>query len=350
LRPLPPATVYVIGYHALTPISAASRVIGKPLNIECSSAIGWASGSSLIALARTSQGLTAYAMSDGHTVVPIDVATDTAGKPIRVGALFSAAIAASPNGAVVYVVGSNGNNKPGILTPIDTATGTSGRPIPVGVQPDAIAFSPDGKVAYVANVDDNTVTPIDVAKGTPGKAIPAQQGPNAFHILFTPDGRTAYVAGPEITPIDVATGTAEPAIPVDAGDIAITPDGKTLYALTYSSPTSTVTPIDTATNTPGTAISAQDGGELLMAPDGKTLYVVGQMGVMTPIDTATNTAAAAITDNRLVANDMAITPDGKTIYITDFEDSDIVPFDTATQTMGMPIKLKDVPQQVVVAP
>jgi len=87
-----------------------------------------------------------------------------------------------------------------------------------------------------------------------------------------------------------------------------------------------------------------------MAPDGKTLYVVGQMGVMTPIDTATNTAAAAITDNRLVANDMAITPDGKTIYITDFEDSDIVPFDTATQTMGMPIKLKDVPQQVVVAP
>jgi DNA-binding beta-propeller fold protein YncE len=67
-----------------------------------------------------------------------------------------------------------------------------------------------------------------------------------------------------------------------------------------------------------------------MAPDGKTLYVIGQAAGMTLIDTTTNTAGAAITDHTLVASDMAITPDGETIFIADEEDSQLVLFSTAT--------------------
>ena len=41
------------------------------------------------------------------------------------------------------------------MTPIATATNTAGPPIPIGRYPDAIAITPDGKTAYVAN-DDQT--------------------------------------------------------------------------------------------------------------------------------------------------------------------------------------------------
>ena len=77
-----------------------------------------------------------------------------------------------------------------------------------------------------------------------------------------------------MTPIDTATNTPGTAIPVgsDPFGIAITPDGKTAYVTNDGS--DTVTPIDTATNTPGTPIpvgSIPDG--IAITPDGKTAYV-----------------------------------------------------------------------------
>jgi YVTN family beta-propeller protein len=57
------------------------------------------------------------------------------------------------------------------VTPIDTATNTALAPIPAGTYPDAIAITPDGKTAYVANVDSDTVTPIATGTNTAGKAI-----------------------------------------------------------------------------------------------------------------------------------------------------------------------------------
>ena len=57
-----------------------------------------------------------------------------------------------------------------------------------------------------------------------------------------------------MTPIATATNTAGTPIPVgnDPDAIAITPDGKTAYVLSYDA--GTVTPIATATNTAGTPI------------------------------------------------------------------------------------------------
>ncbi|MGC8628577.1 MAG: YncE family protein, partial [Acidimicrobiales bacterium] len=46
---------------------------------------------------------------------------------------------------------------------IDVATNKALRPIKVGAGPDAIAITPNGKTAYVANYSSGTLTPIDVA-------------------------------------------------------------------------------------------------------------------------------------------------------------------------------------------
>ena len=57
------------------------------------------------------------------------------------------------------------------MTPISTATNTAGKPIKVGTDPGAIAITPNGKTAYVANDGSGTVTPIDTATNTAGKPI-----------------------------------------------------------------------------------------------------------------------------------------------------------------------------------
>ncbi len=48
----------------------------------------------------------------------------------------------------------------GTVTPITTATGKAGKAINVGSFPWAIAVTPNGKTAYVANSGSGTVTPI----------------------------------------------------------------------------------------------------------------------------------------------------------------------------------------------
>ena len=106
------------------------------------------------------------------------------------------------------------------VTPINTATNKAGTPIKAGSGPFAIAITPDGKTAYVANADSGTVTPIRTATNKALKAIKVGVGPT--DIAITPDGKTAYVSndgigetlGHTVTPIRTATNKALKAIKV----------------------------------------------------------------------------------------------------------------------------------------
>jgi hyaluronoglucosaminidase len=76
------------------------------------------------------------------------------------------------------------------------------------------------------------------------------------------------------------------------GLIAITPDGKTAYAVG----TSAVIPIRTATNQAGRPINAgTHPAYIAIAPCGTTAYVADDnAGTLTPIDTGTGTAGPAL--------------------------------------------------------
>ena len=87
--------------------------------------------------------------------------------------------------------------------------------------------------------------------------------------------------------------------------IAITPDGKTAYVLSFSD---TVTPINLATNTAGPPIHV--GGPLTaiaFTPDSKTAYVASTDGVI-PISMATNTAGRPIGGIHSGADALVIAP------------------------------------------
>src|SRR5208282_3058796 len=110
-------------------------------------------------------------------------------------------------------------------------------------------------------------------------------------------------AGNTVIPINTATNKAGPAIKVgncptkrpspDCGltAIAITPDGKTAYVVNETTK-GTVTPIDTATNKPGTPIKVGDHPDgVVITPDGKTAYVLNLSSAsITPVDVASNKA------------------------------------------------------------
>src|SRR6266496_620302 len=72
----------------------------------------------------------------------------------------------------------------GAVIPITIATNTPGKPIKVGRVPTAIAITPDGKTAYVSSEDSSTVTPITTATNTAGK--PIKVGPNPRRLASTP--------------------------------------------------------------------------------------------------------------------------------------------------------------------
>ena len=109
-------------------------------------------------------------------------------------------------------------------------------------------------------------------------------------------------------------------------------------------------PFATATNTPGKLIKI--GGipvAIAVTPDGKTVYVSSVTttnlaptctrlpGLVTPISTATNVAGRPIRF-ACFSYFLAITPDGKTVWVTSGQDS-LTPIATATNTPGKPVKI-----------
>ncbi len=250
----------------------------------------------------------------GESVTPIELATNKAGKGIKVGKQ-PAGIAITPDGSTVYVA----NKESASVTPIDVATNKAGMEIKVGIRPNGIAITPNGRTAYVANGESGSVTPIDLATNTAGPEIKVGIRPDG--IAITPNGQTAYVANSNsesVTPIDLATNTAGPEIPVGEVPvaIAITPDGTAAYVTNAT--TESMTPIDLATNKAGPAVKVGPGPEgIAIAPNGQTAYVTDfEDDSMTPINLATNEAGMEIGVG-MGAYGIAITPPGAPTIMTE---------------------------------
>lgn len=214
-------------------------------------------------------------------------------------------------------------------------------------------------MAYIAAGDyDGTgrssVIPVRVTSGTPLPAIPltgTTGGPAGMAI--TPDGRTVYVVTThgQVTQLSTATGTAAPPISIGGtpdslttqNTMVMTADGRTGYVL--EAPYG-VAVVNLAASRAAGFIKIHGAQGFAITPDGKTLYVTSLDGsTVTPVDTQSNTVLRAIRTglNRMVAY-ITIAPDGKTAYVTGARGQPahpssgvIVPIRTATNTALPPI-------------
>ena len=373
-----PADRPVIAYVLETPpcmgntvsvINTATNTALKPITV----------GLGVNAIAVTPNGKTVYVSSGAritngmvcgsggpqtgaNTVTPINTATNEPGRPINVGQ-SPGAIAITPDGKTAYVLSQRG------VVPVSTATDKPGKPINAGKDLTGIAITPDGKTAYVVSTLSAAVTPIRIATDTALKAIKIGIPPSGYEfpdqIAITPDSGTAYVSTTAgVVPIRTATNTVLKLIKVGNGPgaIAITPDSRTAYVST----TAGVVPIRTATNTAlklikvGNGQPAQPGpSPIAITPDGKTAYIVNLIaGTVTPISTATNTPGRPIvvkSSPGVMLDGIGIAPDGKTAYILNeiFEPASfpgtVIPLRIVTNTLGKPITVGTAPSAIVFA-
>lgn len=191
--------------------------------------------------------------------------------------------------------------------------------------------------------------------GTLGGA--GTQGDWLVAFARTSRGLTAYVLEyGEVLPVYLANDTIGQPIQISDGPtfeatfIAASPDGKTVYAASGSSPAQRgeVTPIDTATNRAGRPIPVGPLPEgLTFGPGGKTLYVTDAGdSTVTPVNVADGTAGQPISFGQGESNWNAtvITPDGKTVYV--LNGSQLIPIDTTAGVAGTPIALHASPVPV----
>lgn len=136
------------------------------------------------------------------------------------------------------------------MSVVDTATTTVTGTIAVGSFPIAVALSPDGDRAYVANLGSSSVSAIDTAAGTVVSTVATDAAPYALAV--SPDGARVYLADGAAGAVSVyatATEAVTATVPVGSSPqgVAVTPDGSAVYATNLGS--DTVTAIDSATDT-----------------------------------------------------------------------------------------------------
>ncbi len=246
-----------------------------------------------------------------------------------------------------YAAGQSKPNGPGVVVPI-SALGTAGTPIPIPGIASAMAVTADGATLLV--VAGGSVTVIDTATST--RRYEVVICPSASGLAVTPDGNSAWVTCDQqgtVVPVDLLRRQALDPIPVGYGpvNVVITPDGKTAYVVNYngtspSDPEPTVVPVAIATRTAGPPIRLgyREAAAMALTRDGRTLYAVTGNGCcassVVRIDTATNKVSKEFPTRCTGARGIALTEDGNTGYFGCFNGITTVTLDHFTESEPRP--------------
>ena len=200
-------------------------------------------------------------------------------------------------------------------------------------------------LALIAAVPWTVTRAIHLLNG-PSVIVP---GAGYSAVAVTPDGRTLYAAnwGPDsdgsghtVTPVDIATGKAGKPIAVGDGpqELAVAPDGRMLYALVSGG----ITPVNLATGRAMTPIQVTSGAATMaVSPDSRTLFIGTDNNEVVAVDIATDRRERLIAlptpDSDVVGpTALTVTPDGKTLYVAQSDDA-VRPVNLATGSPGTPL-------------
>ena len=254
-------------------------------------------GNSVYAVSEDSGKVEQYNVGSGGGLTPKSAGAVTAG-------LFPSYVAVRPDSRSVYVsLDVEGTGVPSPLAQFDAAadgtlTAKSPAAVGSGERPIGPAVSPDGRSLYVASEQGVVQYDIDSAGKLTLKNPGTVGTTDGFDVAVSPDGRSVYVAAHRfgisgfVEQYDVTSGgrlVAKSPQSVPTGDpgawgIAITPDGTSVYV---------------ANEGPGTG-----------PPGSVSQFTVGTGGKLTAKSPATVSAGES-------PNDIAVSADGKSVYVTD---------------------------------
>jgi YVTN family beta-propeller protein len=219
----------------------------------------------------------------------------------------------SPDGRTLILAMSGSNE----LVLIDRATGVETKRIEAS-DPYQIGFSPDGKWFVAASLRLDRIDIYDAKTFQVVHRLPAATIPS--HIAFSRDSSTVFVTlqgTGSLIAIDLASGKVDWTVPIGPtpAGIITRPTGTLVAAIMGADSIAEIDPHD------GHVIQKIHTGNgahnFLLTPDGKTIYVSNRVaGTISVLDANT----LAITGTLLAPggpDDMALSPDGKELWVTD---------------------------------
>jgi YVTN family beta-propeller protein len=229
--------------------------------------------------------------------------------------------------------------------------------VPTGEAPHEVATSNDGRLAFVANYGTatkpgNTISVIDLTQQKEIRRIDlgALLRPHGIteaggKIYFTVEGSRA------VARLDIAAGRIDWIMGTgQAGThmVVVTPDQKKVYTANINS--NTVTAIELSTSRLEQIAVGKGPEGIAISPDGRQLWVAHrQDGGLSIIDTATDKVKETIKVGRSPIR-VKFTPDGKRVLVSDVAEGELVIFDAATQKEIKRIKVGNFPVGVLIAP
>ncbi|WP_292381693.1 PKD domain-containing protein [Methanosarcina sp. UBA289] len=358
-------------------------------------------------IAVTPDGTRVYvANSDSKSISVVDTATNSVTNTMKVGGGVPFGVAVNPDGKKVYV--TNNDEYFSTVSVIDTATNEVTATIPVGSNPMGVAVTPDGKKVYVAINFYNTVSVIDTTTNTVTATVRVGNSPYASgqfigSIPVQPSYPSANFSS------NITSDYVFPSVPVqftdlsknatkwvwDFGDgsgstkqnpthtyssagiytvsltvsnsngtdsklatVNVVPKGSPApsYAFITNLNSNTVSVINTGNNnvTATVPVGTNPMG-VAVSPDGARTYVTntkyGDRGTVSVIDTAINKVTATVDIGyKYSPCGIAITQDGKKLYVADRDVKGVSVIDTSTNTVTATVPVGTNPLGVAIIP
>jgi hypothetical protein len=307
-------------------------------------------------------------------ISPIELRTRTAEPPIPLPVqgtppLGSFAVATSPDGRWAYVATSTTpphGQTSNVVVPVDLVTERAGRPIviPGHGATRAVVVLHGGRTIVVAS--GTTLVPVDATTRAVGTPLDLGTGRTVSGMALSPTSAILYVLVPDgVVPVDTATARALPVIVTGLGvssvssphGLAVSGDGATLYVVGQGGPDfgGRVVAVATATGTVGPATGfdqfgiadpaavalAADGATLLVADSADNWIVLVRTAGLTlpapPVRLPTGTAAAAATGTDH-PSDIVVGPGSTGAFVVTGLDT-VLPYAPATGSFGPAIRV-----------
>ena len=237
-------------------------------------------------------------------------------KPVLAVALFSLFAGTTPATAAgrdkLLVVVSRAENNVSLYKAVGPSL-TLVKSLPVGKTPREVCLSPDGKRAYVAAQEGNSVTVVDL---------------DAHSVVAT-------LANPELGGAD---------------GCGVSPDGKKLYVVSTKRDSVAVFSTSDHKLIKDVKLPLSVPRRVAFTPDAKQLYVgSNKTPEIAILDTATDSVVKTFKTGNESRGGLAFTADGKTFFVGNVEDDTVAWYDTTThqviKTMGVPLS----PQRIEIS-
>lgn len=256
----------------------------------------------------------------------------------------------------IYVCCGDSNQ----LGVVDTASGKMTGTVPLGDSPEIFDLSPDGKTVYVSIEDENVMAAYDLATKKP--LFEVKTGGEPEGVLITPDGKFAYVTSEVANVVHyIDLGQKKVLKNIKVGKrprrFVLAAGGAELWVTNELD--ATVSVVGTRDHSvKGTVKFAVKGMRdaditpvgMALSPDGKTMWVgLGKANHVAEVDVATRAVGRQVLVGKR-AWGLTLHPDGKMLYVTNGLSDDMTLVDTAGAKAVKTVAVGRVPHSVLVAP